>query len=111
VNETTLSDIIIKSIQFIIIIKPHSALHVIILNLFPHKQQTETNNTSYNTISLSSSSSSSSSLDFLLKMRRGSSKKTGQSNSNPSAADLFRSGTGFLFDSFLFSFCFIRINP
>jgi hypothetical protein len=99
VNETTLSDIII--------IKPHSALHVIILNLFPHKQQTETNNTSYNTISLSSSSS----LDFLLKMRRGSSKKTGQSNSNPSAADLFRSGTGFLFDSFLFSFCFIRINP
>jgi hypothetical protein len=88
VNETTLSDII-KSIQFIIIIKPHSALHVIILNLFPHKQQTETNNTSYNTISLSSSSS----LDFLLKMRRGASKKTGQSNSNPSAADLFRSGT------------------
>lgn len=67
----------------IIVIKPHSAVHVIIFNLFPAT-----------TLSLSARSSS---LDFLLKMRRSANKKTGQSNSipsvNSSAADLFRSGT------------------
>jgi hypothetical protein len=41
VNETSLSDIIINSSFIIIVylIKPHSALHVIILNLFPHNTQ------------------------------------------------------------------------
>ncbi|KAL5072407.1 hypothetical protein RYX36_011391 [Vicia faba] len=76
-------------------IKPHYTLHVIILNLFPHNIQKHQNTLSLSLSDLNLADSDSSSLDFLLKMRRAASKKTGQSNSNvnSSATDLFRSAS------------------